>query len=455
MSIVIIGAGEMGYHLARRLSYEKRDVTVIDRDPEKVDFIQSHLDVQALVGVGSSPHILKEAGIEKSSILIAVTDSDEVNLVACFVAGRLNRFMTKVARLRQESFSEAPEILNEQALGLDLVISPEREAVKKLTEVIKIPVATDVIDFAEGRIKLFGVQLTADSPLVGRSLKSLRVDFPDQRVLIPAIFRESEIIIPRGQDVLRTRDNAYVIAARDSIQSFIDLSGLHGEPLRSFMIHGGTPAGVTTATELEKLGITQIRLVESDSARCEEIASELNYTMVLKSSSVDEEFLRSEGISEVDAFLAMTDSDEHNALTALLAKTMGARRVAALTSKMEYHRLISAIGVDIVLNPRLAGASRILQYIRKGKVISVSALPGESVEAIEFEAMDTSKLVGRPLRQIRFPEGAILGAVERQREFFIPHGETIIQPGDRVIVFVTREAIKKVEKLLTVRLEYF
>ncbi len=455
MSIVIVGAGEMGYQLARRLALEKRDVFVIDRHPDRISLVQNNLDVGALLGRGSSPAVLEQAGIEKASILIAVTDSDEVNLVACYVAGRMNGFMTKVARLRSDDFSDYPEMLDRQHLGVDLVISPESEAVSRLIKVLQIPVATDVVDFADGRIRLFGLLLTPDSPLVGRSLIELREEFRGERVLIPAIFRDSEAIIPRGRDVLRAYDTAYVIVAQDSVDRVIELLGLQGDPLKSFMILGGTSAGVKTAKELEKLGVSHIRLVEADPARCEEIASELDSTMVLKTGSVDEEFLRSEGISGMDGFLAMTDDDEHNALTALLAKRLGARRVAARTNKLEYHRLASALGVDVVTNPRLAGASRILQFIRKGRVISVSMLPGEEVEAIEFEAMETSKLVGKPLKKVGFPEGAILGAVERKREFFIPNGETVIEPGDRAIVFARREAIPKVEKLLMVKLEFF
>jgi trk system potassium uptake protein TrkA len=455
LSVVIIGAGEMGYHLARRLSYEKRDVVVIDRNAERVNHVHDNLDVKALVGRGASPAVLREAGIEKASILIAVTDSDEANLMACYVGGALNGFMTKVARLRQEDFSEFPEILDKKHLNLDLVISPENEAVKKLMQVLEVPAATDFIEFAEGRIKLFGIRLRRDSPFVGQSMIDLREQFPNDRLLIPVIFRDSEVIIPKGSVVLREYDTIYVIAPGEDVPRVIQVTGMKDKPMKSFMILGGTPTAVKVAKELEKRGANTIRLVEPDAARCEEIAAEVDYTMVLKCESVDEEFLRSEGVGEMDAFLALTDEDESNALTALLAKRMGADRVAALTNKLEYHRLVSAIGVDVAINPRLAGASRILQYIRKGKIISVSMLPGEGVEAIEFEAMETSQLVGVPLKKVRFPDGAILGAVDRNRRFFIPHGETVIEPGDRVIVFVRREAIPKVEKLVTVRLDYF
>ncbi len=455
MSVVIVGAGEMGYHLARRLASEKRDVTVIDRRADRIDLIQETLDVRALEGRGSSPSVLLRAGIKKAGILVAVTDSDEVNLLACFVAGTLTDTITTVARLREDDYSESPEILDENHLGVDLVISPETEAVNKLVEILQVPSATDVISFADGRIKLFGIRLAADSPFVGCSLIELRNQFPDERILIPVVFRESDVIIPRGKDVLRSRDTVYVMAAKDSIPRVTEIAGLETRPLKSIMINGGTPAGVKIARELERKKVTQIRLVERDSARCEQIASELHHTLVLKADAVDEEFLRSEGISETDAFLAMTDDDEHNALTAMLAKRMGATRVAARTSRMEYQKLISAIGVDVVVNPRAAGASKILQYLRKGKVISVSMLPGEGVEAIEFEAMETSALVGKPLSNVPFPKGAILGAVERDRQFFIPHGSTVIEPGDRVIVFSRREAIPEVEKLLTVSLGYF
>lgn len=455
MSIVIIGAGEMGYHLARRLSHEKQDVVVIDRQANRVKYVQETLDVHALLGRGSSPAVLQQAGIEKAAILVAVTDSDEVNLVACFVAGLFNRFMKKVARLRQDDYHELSQITRHDRLGVDLVINPENEAVEKLVQVLKIPNATDVIDFADGRIKLFGFQLKADSPLVGHSLMSLREHYPEEKLLVPAVLRDSEVIIPRGQDVLKDRDTVYIISARATIPKVMEMAGLQEESPRNFMILGGTPVGVRIAEELEKEGVRQIRLVEGDLARCEEIASMLQYTMVLRTDSVDEDFLRSEGISEIDAFLAMTEDDEYNALTALLAKRMGVARVAALTGKVEYHRLLAVIGVDVVVNPRLEGASRILQYIRKGKVMAVSMLPGEGIEAIEFEAMETSQLVGRPLRKIRFPSGAILGAVERGRDFFIPDGNAVIQPGDRVIVFATREAVPKVEKLVTVSPNFF
>lgn len=455
MSVVIIGAGEMGYQLARRLSYEKRPVVVMDRNPARVSFVHETLDVQALVGRGSSPSVLKQAGIERAGILVAVTDSDEVNLVACSVAGLFNQFMKKVARLRQREFYELPESQVKGHLGVDLFINPENEAVRKLVQVLQVPAATDVVDFAEGLIKLVGIQLRHNSPLVGHSLMHIGELYPGEQLLIPVVFRDSEVIIPRGGDVLREMDTVYVIADRESLRRAIEMSGLEGDPPRRFMILGGTDVGVRTAMELEKGGFSHIRLVESDQERCEEIASELDRTMVLKADAVDEDFLKSEGILEVDAFLALTDNDETNALTALLAKRMGVKRVAALTGKMEYHRLLSVIGVDVVVNPRLEGASRILQFVRKGNVRSVSMLPGEGVEAIEFEAMETSSIVGRPLRKIRFPAGSIMGAVERGREIFIPDGSSVIWPGDRVIVFARRDAIPKVEKLMAVSLDYF
>ncbi|MDQ7785340.1 MAG: Trk system potassium transporter TrkA [Desulfomonilaceae bacterium] len=452
---MIVGAGEMGYHLARRLSYERQDVVVIEKHAPRVNFIHETLDVQTIHGRGSSPAILKQAGIEKAGVLVAVTDSDEVNLVACFVAHQFNKFMTKIARLRQEDYHEVTQMSKKNPLEVDLFISPEHEAIGKLIKVLQIPSATDVIDFAEGRIKLFGIQLKSESPLVGLSLIEVRDRYPDDRILIPALFRDSEAIIPRGRDVLRADDTVYVISGTASLRRVMEICGLKGEPPNSFMILGGTDVGVRIAMELEKERVGQIRLVESDLARCEEIASMLDYTMVLKADSVDEDFLRSEGISEIDAFLAVTEDDEHNALTALLAKRMGVGRVAALTNKVEYHRLLAVIGVDVVVNPRLEGASRILQYIRKGKVMSVSMLPGEGVEAIEFEAMETSHIVGKPLQKVRFPTGAILGAVERGRDFFIPDGNAVIQPGDRIIVFATRHAIPKVEKLITVSPNFF
>lgn len=455
MSIVIIGAGAMGYHLARRLSFEKQDVTVIDQNEERVGYVLDTLDVRAIVGRGSSPDVLRQAGLEKAGIMVAVTDSDEVNLVACYMGGLLNGVMKKVARLRSEDFHAMPELFDERHLGLDLVINPEREAVNKLIEIMQVPAATDVINFAEGRIKLFGVRLNGSSPFVGQSLENLRTSYPDERILIPVIFRDSEVVIPRGHDVIKANDTIYVIATSEAVARVTEMSGLSSAPMRRFMIYGGTTAGVMLAKALEDRSVSNVKLVDANRSACENIASQLNETMVLCTDAVDEGFLRSEGIATTDAFLAVTDDDEINALSALLAKRMGARRVAALTDRLEYHRLLGTIGIDIVVNPRLAGASRILQFIRKGKVMSVSMLPGEGVEAIEFEAMETSQLVGKPLRKVRFPSGAILGGVERGREFFIPHGETVIHPGDRIVVFARLEAVPKVEKLVTVGLDFF
>ena len=455
MSILIVGAGEMGYNLARRLSYEKQDVVIIDQNPDRVNFISENLDVQAFVGRGSSPAALDEGNIKSAQMLIAVTDSDEVNLVACMMAGLMNPFVKKVARLRRLEDYERADVAASRNFGIDLIISPEREAVSRLLQVLQIPAATDVMDFAEGRIKLFGFHLTPDSPLIGRTLMGIRAEFSDKRFLIPAIFRGSEIIIPGGKDSLNLNDIVYLLAATETIPELMKKFGLKVASARSFMILGASKVGVQTALGLEKQGAGRIRLIESDQAKCEEVAGLLDNTLVLKSDSIDEEFLRSEGIEDTNVFLAMTEDDNHNALTALLAKRMGVQRVAALTNKFEYQKMLSAIGIDVVVNPRLAGASRILQFLRRGKVISVTMLPGEGVEAIEFEAMEMSQLVGRPLRKIRFPLGAILGAVQRGAEFMIPDGETIIRPGDRVVVFTRREALHRIEKLVTVPIEYF
>lgn len=455
MSIIVIGAGEMGYQLARRLSMENKDVTLIDSDEQRVSWIHENLDVRAIHGRGASPDILLRAGISSAAMLVAVTDSDEVNLVACYAGKLLNRPMKKIARLRHDDYAAIPQILDEEHLGIDLVINPEREAVVKLLQILEVPGATDVVDFAEQRIKLFSIRLQDNSPLVGRTLTSIRASYPDDKFLIPVLFRESDTVIPRGAEVLRPNDTIYIMVSAAQIPRLLDILGLRSRPLKRFMIYGTTRVAVRFVNELERKGITHIRLVGADADACERIASELQHTLVLKSETLDEEFLRSEGIGETDAFFAMTDDDEQNALSAILAKRMGSYRVAAVTNKIEYHRLASAIGVDIAVNPRLAGVAHILQFIRRGRVLSVSMLPGDSVEILECEAMETSDIVGSPIRRLKFPKGSIVGAVERDQEFIIPDGSTVIMPRDRVILFSRRETVSKVEKLLTVKLEYF
>jgi trk system potassium uptake protein TrkA len=434
---------------------ENKDVTLIDRDGERLFWIQENLDVRAIHGRGASPEILLQAGISSASMLVAVTDSDEANLVACYVGKLLNSAMKKVARLRQEDYSAIPQILDDAHLGIDLVISPEREAVTKLLQILEVPGASDVVDFAEQRIKLFGIRLQANSPLVGRSLTNIRAAYPNDKFLIPVLFRESDTVIPRGGEVLRPNDTIYIMASATQIPRLLDICGLRSRSIKRFMIYGTTRVAVKFVHELERKGMTHIRLVGTDTETCERIAAELQHTLVLKSETLDEEFLRSEGIGETDAFFAMTDDDEQNALSAILAKRMGSYRVAAVTNKIEYHRLASAIGVDIAVNPRLAGVAHILQFIRRGRVLSVAMLPGDAVEILECEAMETSDIVGRPLSRLKFPKGSIVGAVERDKEFIIPDGSTVIMPRDRVIIFSRREALSKVEKLLTVKLEYF
>ncbi len=455
MSIVVVGAGEMGYHLARRLSMENKNVTLIDRNEERVYWIQENLDVRAIHGKGASPDVLLNAGISSASMLVAVTDSDEVNLMACYVGKLLNEVMKKVTRLREEDYSAIPQILDDKHLGIDLVISPEREAVARLMQILEVPGATDVLDFAEKRIKLFGICLQKDSPLVGRSLVNVRSAYPEHNFLIPVLLRESDILIPRGDDVLRPNDTIYIMASSADIPRLLDMCGLRARPIKRFMIHGTTRVAVRFVRELEQRGITNIRVIGADAGACEKLAAEVDHALVLKSDTLDEEFLRSEGISETDAFFSMTDEDDQNVLSAILAKRMGSYRVGAVTNKVEYHRLASAIGVDIAVNPRLAGVAHILQFIRKGRVLSVSMLPGDAVEILECEAMETSDIVGRPLRKLRFPVGSIVGAVERGHEFIVPDGSTVIMPHDRVIIFARREAVPKVEKFLTVKLEYF
>jgi len=455
VSVVVVGAGEMGYHLARRLSLENKDVTLIDRDEERVYWIQENLDVRAIHGKGASPDVLLKAGIASASMLIAVTDSDEVNLVACYVGKLLNGVMKKVARLREEDYSAIPQILDDKHLGIDLVISPEREAVAKLIQILEVPGATDVLDFAEQRIKLFGICLQADSPLAGRSLLNIRAAYPDNKFLIPVLLRESDVLIPRGEDVLRPNDTIYIMASAADIPTLLDICGLRSRSLKRFIIYGTTRVAVKFVNELEKRGVTNIRVIGADSHACEKIAAEVRHALVLRSDTLDEGFLRSEGIADTDAFFAMTDDDEQNALSAILAKRMGSYRVGAVTNKIEYHRLASAIGVDIAVNPRLAGVAHIIQFIRKGRVLSVSMLPGDAVEILECEAMETSDIVGHPMRTLRFPRGSIVGAVERGKELIIPDGSTVIMPGDRVIIFSRRELVPRIEKFLTVKLEYF
>ncbi len=452
MKIIIIGAGEVGFNIAQRLSEENHDVIVIEKDPNKISHIQNVIDVQAVLGSGTNPSILNEAGIKESDIIVAATDSDEANLIACFFAQHLTDYITKIARVRNPDYMKHREIFNQDFLNIDLIINPQSEMVASMLKLMEVPGASEVIDFVDGRIKLIGITIKNNSPLIGQKLSSFN-DY-SQAILVGVIVRGEKVIIPSGQDTIQPNDLIYFVAHREETPNIFRLLNLREEGLSRVIIIGGGETGLALATSLDTTNINT-KIIEKDSQRCLELAEKLKKVVVLNGDGADREFLIEENIADVDILVVITEDDENNVLISLLGKALGAKKTVTKIGKLSYIPLVSAIGIDTVVSPRLSAIRAILQYIRKGKVICVAPLKGEGAEAIEFEALETSDIVNIPLSKVKFPKEAIIGAIVRGEEIIIPKGHNMIKPHDHLIIFALKGAIPKLEKLFTVKLEYF
>ena len=452
MKIIIVGAGEVGFHLAQKLSEENQDVFLIEKDPEKIRRINENLDVQAIQGSGTSPGVLKNAGIKEADLLVAATDSDEVNLIACLLARNLNEYILKVARVRNPEYLEEENLFSRELLGIDQIINPESVLVETILNLMMVPGASDVIDFADGRVKLVGITIGPDSPFTGRKLSSLKGEEGD--VLIGAIVRGDQVFIPHGDDTIQGNDMIYLVARSDGLSGLFHFFNMEEEELRRVIIVGAGETGTALATALDKTKIN-IKIIEKDNQRCKGLAEALERVIVINGDGTDKELLLEENINNVDFMVSITGDEESNVLISLLAKGLGARRTITRINKLSYIPLVSAIGIDTVVSSRLSAIRAIIQYIRRGKIISVAPLKGEHAEAIEAEALETSDLVNVPLSKVNFPKGSLVGAVVRGDEIIVPSGDTVIRPKDRLIIFALQKEIPKLEKLLTVKLEYF
>ncbi len=452
MKIVIIGAGEVGFHIAEKLSEENQDVVIIDKDPQKIKRITENLDVQALLGTGTSPRLLKDTGISNADLLVAATNSDEVNLISCLLARNINQFMVKVARVRNEEYLEEKNLFSKELLGIDQIINPQSVMVKTILDLMEVQGASDVIDFVEGRIKLIGFTVIKDNPLVGRKLESLKG--AEERLLVGAIVRGKQVIIPRGKDAIKSDDLVYVVISGDQLGHIQKLFNPQEDTVKRIMIFGASKAGTALAFALDKTKVNT-RIIDSDSEKCTRLAERLKRVIVINGDATDRHLLQEENVGDADYAIAITDDEEDNILISLLAKGLGSKKTITLVNKTSYISLVSAIGIDTVVSPRLSAVRAILQYIRRGKILSVAPLKGEYAEAIEAEALETSGIVDIPLSEVKFPKGAIVGAIVRGEEIIIPRGDTIIKSKDRLIIFAIRNIIPKLEKLLTVSLEYF
>jgi len=455
MSIIIIGAGEVGYNVARRLSRERENIVVIDKDDEKIKRVSETLDVNAIHGSGSSMAVLRKAGIEKAEIVVAATDSDEVNMVSCLVAGVQAIVPIKIARIRDSEYASNIRILGEDRLDIDLVINTDQEMVASIMRILETPGALDVVDFASERIRMASVFVEEDNTIIGKKMMDIRTLYPDLRVIIAAIYRDNHVIIPTGKDKIIKGDLLFFIGEPATISTLLaPLNCYHNSVLKRVMIFGGDNVGLNLAKILEKKGIHP-KIIEPSEERCAFLASELDKTVVLKGDFTSQELLEEENISEMDAFVAVTPDEEKNILISLLAKRMGARRVVASINRTAYLPLVYQIGVDVAISPSLIAVNKILQHIRRGKIANVATLLEDQAEVIEIEALETSDLINKRLKDLRLPKGVLVGAIFRGEELLIPNGETSVLPGDKVAMVVASSAMKQLEKMVMVKPEYW
>jgi trk system potassium uptake protein TrkA len=448
LKIVIIGAGEIGYDLASVLSIEKHDVTVIDREKECLSKAAETLDVLTIEGNATSARDLVKAGVGEADILIAVTSIDEVNMITAMMSKRLGAKMV-IARVRSDEFSNSGAPLSPNDLGIDVMIHPELSAAHEIAHLLKRSAASDVINLAEDRMQLIGVRLERNSPLIGKSLIDYAAAYPDITFRVVAIGRRGLTLIPKGPVKMQAFDQIFVLAKTEDIPKIVETTGKKETELNRIMIAGGSAIGSMIARILctDQSKNWSIKLIEPDYDTAEELAIELKNAMILHGNPTDPDLLATEGISDMDAFIAVTDDEESNIISCLMAKHLDVKKTVALVSKPDFIPLSQTIGLDAVINKKVAASNEIHRYVRKGRVISVTELRGIKAEVIELQASPNSKVVGKQVKKMKLPDGCVIGGVLCNGSVEIATGVTEIQANDRVMVFCLPEAVDKVTQL--------
>ncbi|NQV73605.1 Trk system potassium transporter TrkA [bacterium] len=446
MRAIVVGAGVVGFDVAKLLSQAEHDVVVIDYDPEALSHINDKLDVMTVCGNGTSTSILEEAGIRDARILIAVTAIDEVNIIACMLADRLG-VETTIARVRSDELSNTKAVLNASDFGIDLVIHPEESAAEEIVRLIRRASATDIVMIAGDRLHLVGLRLDPDSPVLGRSLRDVVSEGGDSRFRVMAITRGIRTILPNGDERFRKNDQVFVLTRPKSIPPVLEIFGKSDRRIHNIMILGGTDIGAKVAYQLSQEKHKSIKLIESDRKRAEELAELLGSVLVIHGDDTDIDLLVTEGLSDMDAFVAVTDDEESNLVTCLLAKHLTVRKTVALLSKGAYIPISQSIGLDAAVNKKLAVSREIMRFLRGKHVKSVATVHGMDAEILEIEAANKSYITSDTLMNLSLPAGMSIGAISSGKDIEIAVGTTQIKPGDSAFVFVLPSQIAKAESM--------
>lgn len=465
MRVVILGAGQVGSSVAENLVSEANDITVVDTDPERLRKLQDRFDLRAVVGNAGHPEILERAGARDADLLLAVTQSDETNLVACKLAATMFNVPAKIARIRAADYLSHPEMFSAENFAVDTVICPEQVLTDYIAKLIEFPESLQVLEFAEGRVSLVAVRAFHGGPLVGQELQTIRKHLPNLDTRVAAIFRQDSPMIPDATTVIEAGDEVFFIAATEHIRGIMRELRRLDKPVRRVMIGGGGNIGRRLARTLEKQ--YEVKIIEYNRKGAERLAADLGNTLVLVGDVTDEDLLQTENVADMDVFCALTNDDENNIMSSLLAKRMGARRVVALINRGSYVNLVQAGQIDIAISPAQATIGTLLAHVRHGDCVAVHSLRRGAAEALELVAhgdANSSKVVGRRIEEIDLPKGATIGAIVRARtqalpagqshtthEVLIAHHDTVIKPEDHVIVFaISKKIVPKVEKLFQV-----
>ena len=458
MKVIVCGAGQVGFNIARQLAMENNDVTVIDQSTDLIRRIGDTLDVNGVVGQASQPDIMEQAGARDADMLIAVTISDEVNMVACQVAHSLFDLPTKIARIREQTYLSPlwANLFSREHMPIDVVISPEIEVARAVSRRLQVPGAFEMIPLVEGRVKLLGVRCEENCPLVNTPLRQLTQLFPDLNIVIVGLLRDNQPIVPSSNEQMLPGDEVYLVVDNEQVSRAMVAFGHEETEARRLLIFGGGNIGLFLAQEIERdHDWVRTKIIERNQLRAEAIAMDLEKTIVIQGDVLDSDILEEAGVSNTETVVAVTNDDETNILASLLAKRYGCQRAITLINKGTYDPLINSLEIDVTVSPGNITVSTILQHIRRGRIHSVHTLREGFGELIEAEALETSELVGKPLREVNLPNGVLLGAIVREDKMICPGGSTVVKPKDRVVLFAAAEVIRKVETLFSVQLEYF
>ena len=466
MKIIILGAGQVGGTLASNLASEANDITIVDKNENYLRDLRDHLDIRVVVGHASHPAVLQRAGIEDADLLIAVTSDDEINMVACQIAHSLFHTPTKIARVRSQEYVQYPGLFRNEAMPVDVIISPEQIVSQHIIRLVEQPGALQVLDFAQGKVQLVAVRAYYGGPLVGQELRFLRKHMPNVDTRVAAIYRRNRAITPTGSTVIEADDEVFFIAARADIRAVMSELRRLDRPYKRLVIAGGGNIGFSLAKNLEQR--YSVKIIEYNPKRAKFLSAELNKTIVLEGSASDRNLLVEENIEDCDVFLAVTNSDEANIMSSMLAKRLGAGKVLTLIANAAYVDLVQGGEIDIAISPQQATIGSLLTHVRRGDIVNVHSLRRGAAEAIEVIAhgdKKSSKVVGRAVEDIDLPEGATIGAIVREtqsddgkvkHDVLIAHDDTMIESGDHVIVFlVDKRFTPDIERLFQVGFTFF